>query len=165
MNLADLKTLLDFHYWARDRVLDAVQALTPEQFTRDMGSSFRSIRDTLVHLYSGEWAWYQRWQGASPTAMLAADGFPDVSTLRAAWAAHETRMRAHLEACGEEGLTRVVEYRSLNGQPGASIFWHMLQHVVNHASYHRGQITTMIRQLGLPAPESMDLIRFYRTRK
>ncbi len=52
MNLQDLRTLLDFHYWARDRVLDAVGALTPEQFTRDMGSSFSSIRDTLVHLCS-----------------------------------------------------------------------------------------------------------------
>jgi len=41
----------------------------------------------------------------------------------------------------------------------------MLQHVVNHGSYHRCQLTTMLRQLGRPAPESMDLIRFYRTRK
>jgi uncharacterized damage-inducible protein DinB len=165
MNLADLKTLLDFHYWARDRVLDAVQVLTPEQWTRDMGSSFRSVRDTLVHLYSGEWAWYQRWQGMSPTAMMAADAFPDVSTLRAAWAAHETHMRAYLDACGEEGLTRVIQYRSLNGQQAASIFWHMLQHVVNHATYHRGQVTTMLRQLGAAPARSVDLIAFYRERQ
>ena len=63
MTLADLKTLIDFHYWARDRVLDAAELLTPEQFTRDMGGSFKSIRDTLAHLYSAEWAWYQRWHG------------------------------------------------------------------------------------------------------
>jgi len=54
MTLADLKTLIDFHYWARDRVLDAAELLTPEQFTRDMGGSFKSIRDTLAHLYSAE---------------------------------------------------------------------------------------------------------------
>ena len=45
-------------YWARDRVLDAVAVLTPEQYTRDLGNSFKSIRDTLVHSYSAEWVWY-----------------------------------------------------------------------------------------------------------
>lgn len=50
MNLEDLRALLDFHYWARDRLLDAVEQLSPEQFTNDMGSSFRSVRDTLVHI-------------------------------------------------------------------------------------------------------------------
>ena len=53
MTLQDLRTLLDFHYWARDRILAAVRGLTAEQFTRDMGSSFPSVRDTLVHLYGG----------------------------------------------------------------------------------------------------------------
>ena len=73
MNLRDLETLLDYHYWARDRVLDGGRAqLTPEQFTRDLGSSFKSVRDTLAHTYSAEWAWYSRWQGTSPTAMLPA---------------------------------------------------------------------------------------------
>lgn len=165
MNLPDLRTLLDFHYWARDRVLDAAELLTPEQFTRDTGSSFRSIRDTLVHLYSGEWAWYQRWQGASPSAMLSPDAFPDVPTLRAAWSAHEAKMRAYLDAAGEGGhLERVIDYKTLNGQPSASVFWHMLQHVVNHGTYHRGQVTTMLRQLGAPPPKSVDLITFYRSR-
>jgi len=165
MNLQDLKTLLDFHYWARDRVLDAVETLTPEQFTRDMGSSFRSIRDTLVHVYAAECAWYQRWQGTSPTALTPPDGFPDVATLREAWTRQEVRMRAYLDAVGEEGLTRVVEYKALNGQPGASVFWHMLQHVVNHGTYHRGQVTTMLRQMGAAPAKSVDLIAFYRTRE
>jgi uncharacterized damage-inducible protein DinB len=40
----------------------------------------------------------------------------------------------------------------------------MLQHVVNHGSYHRGQVTTLLRQLGAPAPKSVDLIAFYRER-
>jgi len=46
----------------------------------------------------------------------------------------------------------------LNGQAGASPFWQMLQHVVNHGSYDRGQITTMLRQLGAAPPKSMDLV-------
>lgn len=164
MTFEDLETLLDFHYWARDRILAAAEALTAEQYTRDMGGSFRSVRDTLVHLYSSEWAWYERWQGVSPTAMLSPEGFPDVFSLRRAWVAHEARMRAYLKALGPEGLGRVFEYKNLTGQPGRSPFWQMLQHIANHGSYHRGQVTTMLRQMGATPGNSMDLIRFYRER-
>jgi uncharacterized damage-inducible protein DinB len=165
MTLQDLQTLLEFHYWARDRVLDAAEALTAEQYTRDLGGSFRSVRDTLVHLYSAEWNWHSRWQGFSPTSMLSPEGFPDVPALRAAWAVHEQKMRTFLDALGEEGITRVFEYKMLDGRPGATVFWQMLQHVVNHGSYHRGQVTTMLRQLGAQPAKSMDLIAFYRLRK
>jgi uncharacterized damage-inducible protein DinB len=41
----------------------------------------------------------------------------------------------------------------------------MLTHVVNHGSYHRGQLTTMFRQLGVEPARSMDLIRYYRERQ
>ncbi len=164
MKRGDLETLLDYHYWARDRVLDAASQLTPEQFTRDLGSSFKSVRDTLAHVYSAEWARYSRWHGVSPTAMLPFDQFPNVPTLRTAWTDHEAKMRAFLASLDDDGFGRVFDYRLLSGQPGASVFSHMLQHVVNHASYHRGQVTTMLRQLGAPPAKSMDMIAFYRER-
>lgn len=158
----DLKTLLDYHYWACDRALDAASELTPEQFTRDLGSSFRSVRDTLAHTYSAEWAWYQRWHGTSPTAMLPFDQFPDVASLRRAWTAHEQKMRAFLASLSEAGIDRVYDYKTLDGTAASSRLRDMLQHVVNHGSYHRGQVTTMLRQLGARPAKSMDLIRYYR---
>jgi uncharacterized damage-inducible protein DinB len=72
-------------------------------------------------------------------------------------------VRAFLDELGEDGLTRVCEYKLLSGQPGASPFWQLFQHVVNHASYHRGQVTTMLRQLGEKPAKSMDMIAYYRT--
>jgi uncharacterized damage-inducible protein DinB len=164
MNLQDLRTLLDYHYWARDRLLDAIEPLTPEQLNHDTGSSFKSIRETVVHTYAAEWAWYERWQGNSPTALLTSDGFPDVPAIRAVWAAHEAKMRAFLDSLGADGIARVIDYKLLSQQPGSTPFWQMLQHVVNHASYHRGQVTTMLRQIGAPPGKSMDMIAFYRTR-
>ena len=164
MNIEDLRTLLDYHYWARDRMLDALDALTPEQYTRDMGSSFKAIRDTVVHMYSAEWAWHLRWQGQSPTALLPSDMFPDVAAIRQAWNESETRVRGVLDTLGDEGLQRVLEFRLLSGAAGAATFWQMYQHVANHASYHRGQVTTMLRQLGAAPPKSMDMIAFYRER-
>ena len=164
MNLQDLRTLLDYHYWARDRLLQAVDPLTPEEFTRDLGSSFKSIRDTVAHIYAAEWAWYQRWQGQSPAALLPTDLFPDVAAVRSQWLALEGKMRQFVDGLGETGVRRVIDYTLLSGQAGKSTMWQMLQHVVNHASYHRGQVTTMLRQIGAAPGKSMDLIAFYRTR-
>jgi uncharacterized damage-inducible protein DinB len=162
MTSEELRTLLDYHYWARDRLLEALDPLTPEQFTRDLGNSFKSVRDTVAHLYAAEWAWYQRWQGQSPQALLAADLFPDVATVRRLWSEHEAKMRAFIDGLGEDGGNRVVDYTLLNGSPGSTPIWQMLQHVVNHASYHRGQVTTMLRQLGAGPAKPMDLIAYYR---
>jgi uncharacterized damage-inducible protein DinB len=163
VNLQDLRTLLDYHYWARDRLLAALEPLPLEQFNRDLGSSFKSIRETVVHTYAAEWAWHSRWHGQSPTVLMTSDAFPDVAAIRHAWTDHEKKMRAFLEGLGEDGVTRVIEYKLLSGQPGSSPIWQMLQHVVNHASYHRGQVTTMLRQLGAQPPKSMDMIAYYRT--
>lgn len=164
MTHQDLTTLLDFHYWARDRVLAAAAALTAEPFTRNLGSSFPSVRDTLVHLYSAEWNWYQRWHGTSPSAMLDPLDYPDVGRLQAAWAEHEGRMRAYLASLDDASVQRAIEYRALQGQPYRSTVWEMFHHVVNHGTYHRGQVQAMLRQLGATPARSVDLIVFYRER-
>jgi uncharacterized damage-inducible protein DinB len=163
MDLQELQTLLDYHYWARDRMLDALEALTPEQFTRNLGNSFPSIRDTVAHLYGADWIWCSRWDGESPDALPDAKQFADVAAIRAAWTRQEEKVRAALRRFGGQGLDRPVEYRR-SGQAQAQPFWQTLQHVVNHGSYHRGQVTTMLRQLGVPPPKSMDLVTFYRER-
>ena len=104
MNLTDLRTMLDYHYWARDRLLEVVEPLTPEQFTRDLGSSFKSIRDTLAHLHAAEWAWHSRWNGVSPTGLLAADRFADVAAVRAAWVELEGEIRGFVDRGGDANV-------------------------------------------------------------
>jgi len=165
MTPEDALTLVDYHYWARDRILEAVEALSTEQYRRPLGSSFSSVRDTVVHVYFAEWAWYLRWTGRSPTAPLSPELFPDLASVRAPWALQEEKIRRLVGELGTENrLHQVVVYRLMSGEESTSTYWQMLQHVVNHASYHRGQITTMLRQLGGPSPKSQDLIRFYRER-
>ncbi len=93
MTLDEAITLVDYHYWARDRMLEAVDALTPEQYVKDLGNSFKSVRDTVVHTYGGEWNWYLRWVGTSPTALPDPSAFPDVATIRAAWKSQEQEVR------------------------------------------------------------------------
>jgi uncharacterized damage-inducible protein DinB len=163
VTIDDLKTLLDFHYWARDRALAAAAKLTPEQFTRDMGNSFKSVRDTLVHLYSADWGWHELWRGAAPASMPSSDQFPDLDVIRQTWSAHESKMRAFVDSLSDSDVARTIDYRTPDGTMARSLpIGQMVQHVVNHASYHRGQLTMMFRQLGVEPADSMDLIRYYR---
>ena len=164
MDRGDIGTLLDFNYWARDRILSAVEPLSNEQYTRDLGNSFRSVRDTLVHIYSAEWVWYTRWQGTSPTEPIPFDRFADLPALSAAWRTLESGIRSYVDGLDDAAIARAIDYRLLSGQPGRSAFSQMVQHVVNHGSYHRGQITTLLRQLGAQPPKSTDMIVFFRER-
>jgi uncharacterized damage-inducible protein DinB len=162
MNLQDTRKLIDFHYWARDRMLDAADLLSREQFTQEVGGSFGSVRNTVVHTYSAEFVWLKRWKGETPSGMLAPEEFPDSASIRRTWSDHESRLRAFFEPLDEHGIQKVLHYKTFAGLESAAPLWQMLQHVVNHASYHRGQVTTLLRQLGAPPPKGMDLITFYR---
>ena len=164
MNHEALIALLDYHYWARDRLLDAVGRLGAEEFHRDLGNSFGSVRDTLVHIVSAEWIWCSRWEGQGPSGHLDAEEFGTVQDVRARWNDEGRRVRDFVVRLGPDGVDRVLEYAHFGGGSMGSVFWQMLQHVVNHASYHRGQVTTMLRQLGAEPPPSQDLITFYRER-
>ena len=162
MTYDDLRLLVDYNYWARDRLLDAVALITPEQFTRSMGNSFSSVRDTIAHICAAERIWITRLKGETPQGLQKPDRLPDVDAARREWAELEGEMREQLARLGPEAVERAIEYQDLRGNDQSDVLWQMLQHVVNHGTYHRGQITTMLRQLDAAPPKSMDLIAFYR---
>jgi uncharacterized damage-inducible protein DinB len=162
MTYDDLRLLIDYHYWARDRVLDAVAAITPTQFIRPMGNSFSSVRDTVAHICAAERTWITRLKGEKPQGFPKPDRLPDVDAARKEWAELEGEMREQVARLGPADVERIFEYQDLRGNGQSDVLWQILHHVVNHGTYHRGQITTMLRQLDAAPPKSMDLIAFYR---
>lgn len=165
MSPLEARLLVSYHHWARDRAVEAVARLTPAQFTEPLGNSFASVRDTLAHLYGADWVWLERFVGNNPTGLPPADRFPDLASLQAAWRPVDDRLVAFVDAADEAKLAATITYRAFNGQDATLPYWQMLQHLINHGSYHRGQITTLVRQLGAPAPKGMDLVAFYRERQ
>ena len=160
MHRQDILTLLEYNAWANGRALEASAALSPEQFVRDLGNSFPSVRDTLVHILGAEWIWLRRWQGESPGTILPPAEFPTVPSLKDRYAIVDRERRAFVEALPEARLAQPFSYRDLAGKTHSLLLAHSLQHVVNHGSYHRGQVTTLLRQLGAK-PVSTDLSRFH----
>jgi uncharacterized damage-inducible protein DinB len=163
MNVEDFRTLYDYNSWANRRTLDACGPLTPEQFARDLGSSFRSVRDTLAHIYGAEWIWLERWHGRLPSSLPSPSDFPDLETIQRSLHDVDGTLVSYVTSLDAAGVSRVVEFKSLAGVPYAQPLAQCLQHVANHSTYHRGQIATLLRQLGTKAV-STDLIAFYRER-
>ena len=163
MTVEDFRLLYAYNSWANHRALDSCASLSAEQFTRDLGSSYRSVRDTLAHIYGAEWLWLERWHGRIPNALPTPADFPDLESLRRRWAKQEQDLNAYIDSLTPSELERVIKYKNTKGVPFEGPIWPMLQHAVNHSSYHRGQIATLLRQLGA-MPVATDLIAFYRER-
>lgn len=156
----ELRDLFSYHHWANGRLLDATAALSADAFERDLGGSFGSIRATLAHILGADWVWLQRWLGAAPRA------FPewDLSThdlLRAKWGEVERAQRDFVDGLADEDIGRVIAYTMMSGAAFANPLGELCRHVVNHATYHRGQVVTMLRQLDVEPPHT-DLIVYYR---
>lgn len=160
---ADYSCLLfDYNAWANHRLLDACDALSQDQFTKDLRSSFPSVRDTLAHIAGGEWLYLERFlRDRSPGKLPSHDEYPDLATLRTKWAQIEGDLSGGVAALSDADLARIIHYHNTRGTPYSAPLTELLQHLANHSSYHRGQVTTMLRQLGAKAA-ALDLIYYWR---
>ena len=163
MSPDEMRLLYDFNSWASHRAMDATGALSMEQFTKPLGNSFSSVRDTLAHIFGAEWIWLERFQGRSPASLPNAADYADLASLRASWSEFEPRLLGFVRGLTQADLDRVIEYKTLKFGVYSNPLWQSMQHVVNHGSYHRGQVTTLLRQLGAQ-PVLTDLMHFYRER-
>jgi uncharacterized damage-inducible protein DinB len=77
----DVRLLYEYDRWANDRMLKLVGTLTPEQFTRDLGGSFPSVRDVLLHMVASKWTWLTYWKESSPSDRILTDLFTRSATL------------------------------------------------------------------------------------
>ncbi len=161
MTVIEVHLLFAYDEWANDRVLVAVEQLSSEQLMRRIGGSFPTVGETMAHIVAAEWIWLRRLQGASPTA------FPDwlpgapPAVLRARLREVESERALLLRSLNEESLARPVSYTLLSGAHGEQPLADLLMHIVNHSTYHRGQVATMLRQVGA-VPPSTDLLLFKR---
>lgn len=163
MTLDETRDLFRYSVWANARTFTAVLELPAGVADAAVVSSFPSIRATLAHLVGAEWIWLQRWLGESPSTRPPwTTG--DVATLRRELDAIEAERERWVGGLTATDLTRVLAYRNVAGEPFADPLAGLIRHVVNHSSYHRGQVTTLLRQAGHPAPDT-DLVIYLRQKR
>ena len=158
--LETIRLLYDYTRWADGRMFEAVSKLTPEQWTKDLGSSLKSARDTVVHVVSAQWIWISRWKGETPKGMWAATDHPTQASIREKWEPLAGQLASFVAEQTEESLAKPLHYKNLKGDPMVFPLGQLMLHTVNHSTYHRGQVTTLLRQLGAQ-PLSSDLVVYY----
>jgi len=160
-SVAYFEELYAYNDWANDRTFGAVQSLSQELLGRDLGNSFASLLDTFVHLVGAEWIWLERWHGRWPRALPKNSEFGDFAGVRARASEVRRDREKWLSSLGEEDLKKDLRYLNLRGEFYSYPLWQQqLVHVANHSTYHRGQVTTMLRQLGVAAV-STDFLLYY----
>lgn len=150
MNIADVRNRFAFDAWANRQMVDAASRLTAEQFTRDLGASFGSVRGTLIHIMWGEKRWLYRWVHGDAVDRLpdpAPTDFPDCGSLQNAWALLNTERRTFTEQLTDDALQAAINVR---GQTYSLA--ELIEHITNHSTYHRGQVVLLLRQLGQTPP-------------
>jgi len=166
MDLSDIKNLLNYTEWANDLAIDAADKLPEESLRRDVGISHSSIFGTLVHMAGAEWIWLERWHGHSPTKAEAwsrwsMESCADLVRLKECWTELINQRTRYVSELDEATLAAELPFRLLSGDPSSMPLINQMQHVVNHATMHRGQVVGMIRQLGIEPPAT-DLLFYLR---
>jgi uncharacterized damage-inducible protein DinB len=166
MTKDEMQLLYEYDRWANHRVLQAASTLSAEEFRRDLGGSFRSVRDTLVHIVGGESGWLTCWKEPSPSSTFIIDywarhdarfspiAFPDLTAVQLKWAEVEKEQVEFVKGVTNESLGRMLPV----GTTRISLA-HLMQHLANHSTYHRGQIALMMRQLAAE-PLATDFAMF-----
>jgi uncharacterized damage-inducible protein DinB len=159
MTPEEASTLFAYNDWASARLLACAAGLPKEEWTRDLGGAFPALLGLVAHVVGAERVWLLRWKGESPSGRPAWMDDPSPELLGAALREVERDRAEFLGTLTRADLERPVRYTLLNGSGGTLPLATLLQHTVNHSTYHRGQIASMLRRLGT-SPPATDLLVF-----
>ena len=161
MGIEDLTELYAYNEWANGRVRNSIRDLDPEVFKRDLGASFGSLQGTVAHLVSAQWNWLRRWKGQSASRPLLSEAFASPEEANRRWVEVDRALAGFVDELDVAGLQQSIALTTPQGSSYSSRLWRAMLHVVNHSSYHRGQIAAMLRQVGA-TPQGTDLMLYYR---
>ncbi|MGD1846715.1 MAG: DinB family protein [Salibacteraceae bacterium] len=155
-----LKTYISYNYWANERLLEISAPLSAEALDQPAELSFESLRKTWFHIWDAELIWLARLEGQPLEGWPSHDFAPDQSITGLLDASG--RWVAWVHAQNETDWHRTVKYANSKGKEFSQPVWEIVMHVVNHASYHRGQVVAALHQLKVAPIPATDLIFYLR---
>lgn len=152
----EIQLLYAYNRWANMRLLAAAATLPDELLLQDLGGSYVSILTTLRHIAWGEWLWLARWRQGQPAGLdpLQCAGLGE---LRSRWREIQSEQLEFISLIAPQDLECAIAYENPAGTVWTYTLRHMLQHLVNHSTYHRGQVAVLLRQVGA-APPATDFL-------
>ena len=151
-----------YNQWMNDNLYTACARLDAADLNADMGAFFGSIAGTLNHLLVADTIWLKRFgnhPGAFPSLeplnelpapeRLGQILYPDFDDLRQARRDMDAIISQLCEEATDDDLHTPLSYTNTQGKPFRRSFGMLLQHLFNHQTHHRGQVTTLLSQKGV----------------
>lgn len=170
IHLQQFRQFARYNTWFNRRLYELVASLTDEERQRDLGAFFGSIHGTLSHILLTDRMWLGRiskhphgFRSLEKTPLvfeiesLAQVLYPSFSDLAVQRRETDTAIEAWVAELTPEVLESDLSYARSTGQAMVAPFWHVVAHLFNHQTHHRGQVTTLLSQLGRD-PGSTDFM-------
>jgi uncharacterized damage-inducible protein DinB len=154
MTITELQDLFEYNRWAHENILYAAAELAPDKYNAVSNTSPLSPRAALQNMLAEEVAWLSRWEGHSLAEPPDYSECVNTNALLTRWKSLWGRQRRFLESLNEDELSRFVSVRLTNGIEAVQTLGDTMMHMVNHATYLRGQAAVLIAQLGGNIPDS-----------
>ena len=148
----DLPSLYAYLRWSDNLTIEAVRKLTPEQYVQEPEPGWASIRESLVHIAGATWIWSRRLEGEMPSVRPTAEQYPTLDDVARLFAEVHDAFDRLLPTLTPDRLAAPWTYRNLSGQEATLPLWAVYRHVVNHDTYHRGQVASKLRRFGVEPP-------------
>jgi uncharacterized damage-inducible protein DinB len=159
-----LRQYAGYNVWANQRIGDAILSLPAAVQVQQMVSSFPGILPTLKHVWTAEYIWWQRIKLQEHIQSLD-EGIIDANEIVSGLLKQSKQWEQWVENATEAALQHVFAYRNSKREEFKQPVYEVLLHMFNHATYHRGQVVTMLRQIGVEKIPATDFIEFTRRKK
>jgi len=152
---AALKKLVAYNQWANERILKAIDGLTPDDLARPVDAYFGTLAKNIRHILMAQRVWLARWKGQPPPKLDTpiAEPWPD------AYAGTHAEFRAFVEPLADRDFDRVVSYVDSRGKRYEVPLAQLVTHVVNHGTAHRAETGLLLERIGR-SPGDLDFVYF-----
>jgi len=157
-----LKELAAYNIWATKLLTDTIVSLPAEKQTATVVSSFDSLYKTLLHMLNAESIWWQRMKLLERIQVPQNDFKGDTQELATTLLNQSRQWEEWVRNASDHSLDHVFQYTNTKREQFKQPIFQMLLHVFNHSTYHRGQLVTILRQLGVEKIPSTDFINWSR---
>lgn len=153
--------LANYNNWADAHVIDWLTQIDEQQWEQEITSSFNSISHTVLHIVGAKKIWVDFWTKRPDPVYLSSYFNGTKDELISLWQKASEDLRQFIDSYPEEEYNRLIDVIYPNGKKTQLEFWQTLPHFVNHATYHRGQLVTMLRQAGFTNFINTDLFTYF----
>lgn len=145
-----------YNRWASQKLFEVILILPEEQHTQNVASSFNSLYKTIFHIWDAESIWWQRMKLQEVVTVPSKTVNGTTKEIMQGLADQSRQWEEWVQQASDLAIDHVFQYSRLDGQQFKQPIWQMLLHVFNHGTYHRGQLVTILRQLGVEKIPSTD---------